>query len=84
MSFFTALRAQYVRPALGICALLLGLTLVACASPPKPEIKPARKPVADPVACKRDCFDDRAACYNRELAWRCENDYAVCMEACTP
>ncbi len=68
----------------GCVVSVLIILLSACTAAPKPEIKPTRKVAADPVACKRDCFEDRVACYNRDVAWRCENNYEVCMEPCTP
>jgi len=67
--------------------LLLSMCLIGCAAAPEP--KPVVKKVTltseQAAQCKKDCFDDRVACYNRaEQAWKCEDTYSSCMVACTP
>ena len=67
--------------------LVLSLFLIGCATAPapKPVVKKVTLTPDQAAQCKKDCFDDRVACYNRaELAWKCEDIHASCMVACTP
>jgi len=64
---------------------LIAIIMLGCAAAPKPEIKKIPLSPEQAALCKKDCFDDRVACYNRaEQAWRCETTYDACVQTCKP